>query len=254
MKFYKYWREKFEGDFAAEIVFFREHVKSLRGHYVPAVPQTTCELAERFFRTIATMPRAPEICGPRIAVQDYYATTDRSALKKHPPGGWRGTRSQLGYDESMEGPDGRKGVLKLVEDQAPSNSHDMRLTRQSSLSGQKRVVFAFVKPAGRSHCALWLHGKDTSTRAVASFSLEDGEAQAIGVVGQGWRNAKAGMIHLRNDWWWIWLSAETDDPSALAAALLLSQATNSLYYDGDGKSGIWVFDPRIEGELVDWGW
>lgn len=255
MRFYRFWREKFETDFAAEIQFFRENVKSLRGQYVLASPQPTRGLAEHFFANVATMPASPDICGPREAVGRYYNRQTKRESDGSSPGGWGPVRATLEYHRDITGPDGRQGAFSLIEDKVAANTHDMRVQLATPLTGRKRVVFTFVKAAGRSQCVLWLHGTTASARAVASFSLETGEAHSIGVEGGGWSNVKAGTVEMRDGWWWIWLAAEADDLLASAATLLLREAVGkSLYYDGDGESGVHVFDPRLERELTDWGW
>lgn len=203
----------------------------------------------------ATAPARAIITSSREAVLSYYSGHERRTADMLDSGGWRAVRSALHYDESTAGPDGRKGVLKLVEDRTPANTHDMRLNYQIQLAEPKRVVFAFVKPAGRADCALWLYGKDGRVRAQASFSLESGQAHTVGAVGGGWSNTKAGMVQIRDKWWWIWLTGETDDPAAPEASLLLSaKADGSVIYDGDGVSGVHVFDARIERQLSNRGW
>jgi hypothetical protein len=253
LPFYRYWREKFERDFSVEIKFFREHVKSLRGYVIRDSPASPTGLAEEFLGKIKNLPKVPELCGPHICIQDSYSEMFRSALQQLPLGGWSAVRATLSQEETATGPDGRPGVLKLVE-RAEGSTHDIRLRNGPSLPGRKRVVFAFVKSAGRSNCSLWLH-TNFSTRAHASFSMENYTAHALGVTGHGWTKPEAGLVRLQDGWSWIWLSAETEDPLSWSASLLLSDdASGRAYYAGDGMSGIWLFDARVGVEIADWGW
>lgn len=255
MEFYQFWREKFEKEFAVEIAFFKENIKSLRGQYVLANPNPSRGLAEDFFASASTMLASPEMCGPREAVVRFYGQHNRGKINGSGPGNWWPVRSVLDVQNDIAGPDGRLGVLRLLEDRTPAATHDIRLNLVAPLVGRKRVVFAFVKSAGRPCCGLWLYGKDAGARASASFSLEDGEIHSAGAVGGGWSNVKAGTVQMEDGWWWIWLAGETDDPSPPNATLLLSREVDgTVYYDGDGESGVYVFDPRIERELTDWGW
>ena len=255
VRFYTYWREKFETDFAAEIEFFRENVKSLRGQIVPQNPMPSRGLADGFFAKLAASRPSPEIYGPREAASRAYEQFDRRQYSASQSGRWAAVRTVLTYGEDILGPDGRKGSYSLVEDTTAANTHDMRMTAEMAFAGRQRVAFAYVKAAGRSHCTLWLYNDNATQRASASFSLETGDVTAIGVIGSEWSEAKAGMMPLRDGWCWIWLTAETADAALSSATLMLANGANeSVYYDGDGKSGVHVFDPRIEPALAEWGW
>ncbi len=254
LRFYDCMRKRFETTFAKEIEFFRKNVKSLRGYVVPDKCDWSCNLADGYF-ALSFAPAAPEIGGPWLSLGGYYTAQRRQELHAADTQGWWATRANLEFDQTILGPDGQFGALKLIEDQSEYNSHIMRLHLGDEFEGQHRTVFAFVKGAGRTNCALWLYTNgDATRRAEAGFSLETGETDRVGVIGDTWHNAKAGCVRTKDGWWWIWLSADTHrGPSG--AAMLIGNEDANCFFDGDGRSGIYVFDPRMIGDkLRDWGW
>jgi len=156
---------------------------------------------------------------------------------------WGLYRSQWG-SKHLSGPGGIVG-WKLLEGKA-SGTHDFRrAVQKDSVQGDYALSF-MVKPAERSRIQVWMGSETQAHRVQVSFELTIGQVARIDTHGRGWKSHDAGLVSLEDGWWWCWIAARTDDTSSLAVLIALETADGDVSYEGDGHSGVWFGNIRLE--------
>jgi len=161
------------------------------------------------------------------------------------------TGAEPTFVRSLRGPDatgGPAGVQgwKLVEDTGPG-THDFRHSIEKDASPEDFVVSFMVRPDERSQIEVWLtSGRNQGERAQVSFDLSIGVARSSLTHGPDWRNLDSGIVRMDDGWWWCWLAARTNDDHNVVAFVALAAGDGDIGYTGDGKSGAWFANLRLE--------
>jgi len=85
-----------------------------------------------------------------------------------------------------------------------------------------------------------------SRKSQISFELTIGQVARIDTHGTGWKSRDAGLVSLEGGWWWCWMAAHTDDTTSLVTLVGLETAGGDVSYEGDGHSGAWFGNVRLE--------
>ncbi|WP_422002562.1 phage head spike fiber domain-containing protein [Reyranella sp.] len=158
-------------------------------------------------------------------------------------GAWAIVRSQLD-PAPIGGPGGVVG-RRLVEDTSAS-THDFRRILPKESVQEDYVLSFMAKPKERSLVQVWLGSSTQAERAQISFDLLRGRTLNARTQGKGWANLGAGMSCLDDGWWWCWTAVRTDDTSHLATLVALEAPDGNIGFGGDGSSGMWFGNLRLE--------
>lgn len=158
-------------------------------------------------------------------------------------GAWSVVRSQLG-PEAAFGPGGIV-ARKLVEDSS-LGTHDFRRTVRKKDIQEDYVLSFMAKSQERSLIQTWMGSATQGERAQVSFDLSRGRTTNTRTQGKGWMNLGAGLLCLENGWWWCWMAVRTDATTHLSTLVGLESPEGNVGYDGDGTSGAWFGNLRLE--------
>ena len=137
------------------------------------------------------------------------------------------------------------GMFHLGEDSTPGNTHDTRTSVALPADAGSAFSFGiFARPAERVCMAIWLGGG--ADRAEAVFDLAEGVVARSGNAGRGWTLTAAGIVPLNDGWAWCHLGATATDAASIEVHLFLMRDAATQYYDGDGRSGLWLARPQLE--------
>jgi hypothetical protein len=187
-------------------------------------------------------PVAPIRTVPPLRGDNLYGDTSDLAN-----GAWGIYRGHWGSEISV-GPGGIIG-RKLVEDVAFGTHDFRRAVQKDGVRGD--YVFSFmVKPDERSRIQIWMGSETQTHRVQISVELVIGQAARIDTHGQCWKSQGVGLVSLEDGWWWCWIAAHTDDSSSLAVLVALETADGDINYEGDGHSGAWFGNVRLESGQV----
>lgn len=158
-------------------------------------------------------------------------------------GNWAIVRSALASEAAV----GPGGVVarKLLEDTS-LGTHDFRRTVLKEGIEEDYVLSFMAKPQERSRLQVWMGSATQADRAQVSFDLSRGRAIDGRAQGKGWMTLGAGMLCLDDGWWWCWMAARSDATTHLATLIGLESPEGSVGFSGDGSSGAWFANLRLE--------
>lgn len=163
-------------------------------------------------------------------------------------GPWATVRSRIDT-EPVIGP-AAIVARKLVEDTS-TDTHDFRRAIAKDAT-PLNYVFSFVAKAGeRSRVQVWMGDATCVNRAQVSFDLVAGRVVDSKSHGNGWLNPRAGSTCLAGGWCWCWVTVLSDASSSLTMLVGLEAPDGNIGYEGDGKSGAYFGNMRLEdGEVA----
>ena len=136
-------------------------------------------------------------------------------------------------------------LFRLSEDTTLHNSHDMRAALAIRPEAGKSYSFGvMVRPGERGLLSIWI-GNGVN-RAEAVFDVAGATVKRRSQEGAGWIATDAGMTPAGDGWLWCHLTARaTTADGNIGISILLMREAASGYYDGDGKSGLWLMKPWL---------
>ena len=133
---------------------------------------------------------------------------------------------------------------KLVCDHTNGQSHDVRST---VVVDEPSSVFSFsffARKEELQYLNLWMG--EHADRVEATFDLAGAQVKSSGTVGHGWRFIDVGIEALGDHWCWGHLSVGCQPSTRISILIGLATNAKTMYFDGDGGSGIWLAGARLE--------
>jgi hypothetical protein len=137
-------------------------------------------------------------------------------------------------------PDGTLTADKLVEDSTAANTH--YLQQNVTPDGISPYVFSVYAKAGeRNWMTLVMHTAGFPGQHTVSYNL------TTGVVGtEAGSPDDSGIENVGNGWYRCWVVGISDALAATAFRIHLAEADNDVTFDGDGASGLYIWNAQVE--------
>lgn len=158
---------------------------------------------------------------------------------------WTKTRATISADAAVAH-DGTTTVDKLVEDSTASDTHAIERTLPMTVPDDTEVSVSFwAKAVERDELRVNLRKRDGSTSATAFVDLTDG---TIGTVANG---AAVSVVAGPNDDYHITVAADVGSGSSAPVwFVFLSSGSETVTYNGDGSSGLYLWDVRTDKDIT----
>ena len=132
-------------------------------------------------------------------------------------------------------PDGGANAFKLVEDTS-SGTHPLYKNNTSVTASAKVTISLYAKGNGRD----WIFIEDYDGNGGFYFDLKNGVIGTIFGVPDNY-----GFEEMANGWFRLWLT-NTEPSTSADFSIYLADADNSLTYQGDGTSGLYIWGAQLE--------
>jgi hypothetical protein len=146
---------------------------------------------------------------------------------------WTKTRSSVTANATTS-PSGTATADKLVEDATAGATHP--ISQGVTVTAAAQTLSCYLKAGERTWAQLNITG---TANAYANFNLSTGVAGTVGAA------ATATITNVGNGWYRCAITATTA-AGANTAAIYPASADNTISYNGDGTSGVYVWGAQIE--------
>lgn len=151
---------------------------------------------------------------------------------------WTNVRATI-TDNAATAPDGTSAADTFVEDTS-DNSHQLYQTITPDGSNQ-HTVSIYAKQAGRSWLNINVQPQGFVGNPIATYDI------ANGVVGATSGADDTGIEYAGDGWWRCWITVTSDAADATLVIFKLADSDGTApSYQGDGSSGVYLWQAQIE--------